>query len=128
MRHRAEHAARQKLERRIGGFIGIADRLAVFHFVEQPHHARIVLVDDKSDALELREHIGAARLIGNQNLAPVADALRRDMLVGRRLLKDRRGMDAGFGGEGAFADIGRMPVRRAVEHLVERVRDMREAC
>ena len=36
-------------------------------------------------------------------------------------------MDAGLGREGALADIGRVAVRRAVEHLVERARDMREA-
>src|SRR5580704_10943567 len=48
------------------------------------------------------------------------------MLVGRRLLEDCRGMDAGLGGESALADIRRMTVRRAVEHLVECVRDMRE--
>ena len=35
-------------------------------------------------------------------------------------------MDAGLGGERALADIGRVPVRRAVEHLVERARDLRQ--
>ena len=118
--------ARQKLERCVGGFIGVADRLAVFDLVEQADDARIVLVDDKPDALELGEHVGAAGLIGDQQLAPVADRFRRDVLVGRRLLHDRRRMDAGLGGEGAFADIGRVAVGRAVEHLVERMRDVGE--
>ena len=48
------------------------------------------------------------------------------MLVGRRVLHDRGGMDAGLGGEGALAHIGRVAVRRAVEHLVEHVRGMRQ--
>ncbi len=35
-------------------------------------------------------------------------------------------MNAGLGGEGALADIGRMAVRRAVEHFVQRARGMRQ--
>ena len=35
-------------------------------------------------------------------------------------------MDAGLGGEGIFADIGRVTVGGAVEPLVERVRDLRQ--
>ena len=35
-------------------------------------------------------------------------------------------MNAGLGGEGALADIGRVPVGRAVEQLVERVRNLRQ--
>ena len=49
-------------------------------------------------------------LLRHQHLALVADRFRRDVLVGRRLLGDGGGMDAGLGGEGAFADIGRVPV------------------
>ena len=49
------------------------------------------------------------------------------VLVGRRILDDCRGMDAGLGGEGAFADIGRVAVRRTVEHLVELVGGVGEA-
>ncbi len=45
--------------------------------------------------------------------------LGRHMLVGARVLQQRRGMDAGLGGEGGGADIGRLTVRRAVEQLVE---------
>ena len=81
----------------------------------------------KPDAIELRQHVGAAGLIGDQKLAAVADALRRDVLVGRGLLHDRGGMDAGLGGERAFADIGRVAVGRAIENFVERVRHARRA-
>ena len=44
------------------------------------------------------------------------------MLVGRRILDHRRGVDAGLGGEGRGADIGRVAVGRAVEDLVEHAR------
>ena len=89
--------------------------------------ARIVLVDGDADALELGEHVGAARLIGDEKLALVADALRRDVLVSRRLFYDRGGVDAGFGGKRTLADIGRVAIRGAIEQFVERVRDAREA-
>ena len=46
------------------------------------------------------------------------------MLVGARVLRERGGVDAGLGGEGRGADIGRVPVRRAVEQLVEGARDV----
>ena len=52
----------------------------------------------------------------------VADALGRHVLVGARVLQHGRGVDAGLGGEGGGADIGRMAVRRAVQQLVERAR------
>ena len=35
-------------------------------------------------------------------------------------------MDAGLGGEGGGADIGRLAVGRAVQHLVEGARDVRQ--
>ena len=49
-----------------------------------------------------------------------------DVFVSRRILGNRGSMDAGLGGEGAFADIRRVPVGAAVEPLVQRVRDVRE--
>ena len=48
------------------------------------------------------------------------------MLVGVRILHDRGGMNAGLGHEGAFANIGRMAVRRAVQHVVERARHLHQ--
>ena len=46
-----------------------------------------------------------------------------DVLVGARVLRQRRGVDAGLGGESRGADIRGVPVRRAVEELVEGARD-----
>ncbi len=126
LRHGAEHAPRQQLERRIRGLVGVADRLALFDFVEQAGHARIVLVHLQADAVEFGQHVGAAGLVRHQELAAIADRLGRDVLVGRRVLHDRRCMDAGLGCECAFADIGSMPVRGAVQPLVQLARHLRE--
>ena len=122
-RHAAEHAARQKLERGVGRLIGEALRLARLHLVEQARKARIGRVRLDAEPLQLGEQVRAAGLIGDQNGALVADALGRDMLVGARVLGERGGVDARLGGEGRGADIGRVPVRRAVEQFVEGARD-----
>ena len=55
VRHLAEQAARQQLERRVRAFVGIADRLARLHLVEQLGDARIVLVEIvDAEPLQLR--------------------------------------------------------------------------
>src|SRR5262249_10642207 len=125
-RHLAEDAPRQQLERGIGRLIGVADRLALLHDIEQPDDAGIVLVDLEPDALELGEHVRFAGLLRDQQLAPVAHRIGGHVLVGRGLLHDGGSVNAGLGREGAFAHIGRVPIRRAVEHLVERVGGMRQ--
>src|SRR5581483_7334489 len=94
--------------------------------VEKLRDARIVLGDLDADALELGEHVGAAALIGNEELAAIADAVRRYVLIGRRILDDRRGVDAGLGGKRALADIGRVAVGSTIEDFIERARNMRE--
>ena len=100
LRHVAEHAPRQQLEGGFGRLIGIAHRLALLHLLEQARDARIVLRHGDADALELGEDVGAAGLVGDQQLAPVADRLGRHMLVGARVLLHGRDMDAAFMGEG----------------------------
>ena len=66
-------------------------------------------------------------MIGDEKFSPVADALRRDVLVGGRLLHDRGSVDAGLGSKRTFADIRRVAVRRAIEQFVERMRHPRQA-
>ena len=56
----------------------------------------------------------------------VADALGRDVLVRLRLLEDGGGVDAGLGGEGAVADVGRVAVGIAVQHLIEDAAGVRQ--
>ena len=55
---------------------------------------------------EFREEVRLAALIRDHDTAAVADFFGLDMLVGRRVLRQRRGVDAGLGGEGGRADIG----------------------
>ena len=64
-------------------------------------------------------------MIGDEQLALVADALGRNVLVSLRLLDDGRGVNAGLGGERALAHIRGVTIRRPVEELVE---PMRDAC
>ena len=68
LRHIAEHAAREQLEGGVRRLIGIAWRLALLHLVEQPADARIVLRHGDADAVELGEDIGAAGLVGDEQL------------------------------------------------------------
>jgi hypothetical protein len=50
--------------------------------------------------------------------------LGRHMLVGARVLQHGGGVDAGLGGEGGGADIGRLAARLAVHQLVEGAREL----
>src|SRR6516225_11090572 len=109
-RHLAEHASRQELEGGVRRFVGVADRLALLHHVEQPGDAGIVLVDLEADAIELGEHVRSAGLIRHQQLAPIAHRSGRHVLVGRGLLHDGGGVNAGLGRKRAFAHIGGVPV------------------
>ena len=127
VRHAAEHAAGEELEGGAGALIGIADRLPLLDLAEERVEAAVVPLDAEPQAGELGNNIGLPRLVGDEEVAPVADRLRRDVLVGPRVLDDGRGVDAGLGGEGARPDIGRLPVGGAVDQLVEAPGDAGEA-
>ncbi len=114
-----QRAPRQQLEARIGALIGVALGLALLDQRNQRVEPVVVLRHLDAAALQLGDEIGLAALVGDHDLAAVADRFRRHVLVGRRLLGQRRGMDAGLGGEGRQPDIGRLRVRRAVEQFVE---------
>ena len=68
------------------------------------------MVTIKPMRCELGKEIGFSGLIGDQHAAAVAHGFRLHMLVGFRLLDDGRGMNAGLGGKGALADIGRLRI------------------
>ncbi len=61
-----------------------------------------------------------------QYLTLVTDCVRRDVLIGRRVLGDGRGVNAGLGRKGTLTDIGRMAIGAPVEPLIERVRHLRQ--
>ena len=76
-RHALQRAPRQQLE---GGFrrlVGIADGLARLHLVEQPRDARVVLADGDAQPFDRGEDVRLAGLLGDEQTALVADALRR---------------------------------------------------
>ena len=100
LRHVAQHAPRQQLEGGLGRLIGVAVRLALLHLLEKPRDPRVVLGNGDADALELGKDVGASGLVGDEELAPVADRLGRHMLVGARVLLHGRNMDAAFMREG----------------------------
>ena len=119
IRHGAERLQCQKLEARIGPFIGIARGLPLLDHRDQRIELRIVLGNGDAATLELVEEIRLAALVGHHDLAEIADTFGLDMFVGLRILEQCRGVDAGLGGEGRAADIRALVMRRAVEKLIE---------
>ena len=122
----SEHAPREQLEGGLRRLVGVAGGLARLHLVEQRRDARVVLLDGDAEPLDGCEDARLARLLRHQQVPAVADALGRHVLVGRRLLDDGRGVDAGLGRERALADVGRMPVGRPVQNLVEHAAGVRQ--
>src|SRR3546814_20980573 len=62
------------------------------HRLDEGRHLGFVGVDGEADVAEARQDVGAARLVGDDDVAAVADDLRLDMLVGARVLLHRRYM------------------------------------
>jgi hypothetical protein len=52
----------------------------------------------------------------------VANGFGQHVFISMRILHHGRGVNAGFCHEGAFTDVSRVAVGRAVEHVVERPR------
>ena len=50
--HRLQRAPRQQLERGVGGFIGVALRLPLLQFLDQPRQLRIALLVGNAGAVE----------------------------------------------------------------------------
>ena len=98
-RNALEHAAGEKLERGVGRLVGVALRLALLHDLEQAREARIVRIGLDPESTELGQEVGLSGLVGDQDGALVADALRRHMFVGAWVLRQRRGMNTSLGGE-----------------------------
>ena len=86
----------------------------------------MVGLDVDADLAQPRQEVGAPGLVGDDDVAAVADQRRVDVLVGARVLLHRRDMQPALMREGALADIGGVAVGRAVQALVEEARDMGE--
>src|SRR5690606_7706722 len=90
----AEHAPCEQFKAGIRAFIGIAERLAFLDLLKQTANGRRIRLDRDSDAGKFRQNVRAAGLVRDEQLAAVSDAFWWHMLVGARLLVDRRGVDA----------------------------------
>ena len=124
MRHFAQRPAGEQLEGGLCTVIGVAEEFAFLHLVHQPLHARVLRFHLDAGAFELRQHIGAACLVGHQDAALVAHRFRRHMLIGRRVLLHRGDMQPALMGKGRRAHIGLMPVGSAVEDFIQQAADM----
>ena len=108
--------------------VGVALELPVLDPLDQGRDLRVARLHVDADLAEARHQVGAPGLIGDHHVAPVADPCRLDVLVGPRVLGDRRDVQPALVGKGAVADIGGVLGRRPVEPLVEHVRDRRVSC
>ena len=122
--HLAERAPRHQLEARLGAVVGVAVEFALLDLLDEARQQRMVGVDVHADVGHQRQHVGASRLVGDDDVAPVADQLGRNVLVGTRVLLHRRDVQAALVREGGIADVGRVVIGRPVQQFVDQPRDM----
>src|SRR6266850_712694 len=125
-RHLAKRTPCQQIERRVGGLVGIARGLALLQFLDETGQLWVFLVVGNACPFQFGDHVGAAGLIGYQHLAVIADRLGRHVFIGLRILEHCRSVNAGFGHERAFADIGRVSIGCTIEHVVQRPRNLHQ--
>ena len=82
-------AASQQLERGIGPFVGVAVGLTFFDLIEQRRDPCILTVNRDADAFQFGDDVRLAGLVGDQHAAAIADAFRRNVLVGLRFFENR---------------------------------------
>ena len=111
VRHLAQRPPDQHLEAGGGPVIDPAPRLALLDQRQELGRLLRVGVDVEAHLGEAEHQVGAAGLVGDQDVAGVADQRRVDVLVEGRALGHRRGVQARLVGEGRGADVGRVPVR-----------------
>ena len=116
--------AQQQLERAVGGLELVAVVLERLHPLEHARGRRVVELEAR--ALGLVGDGAAARQLGDEQVAAVADERRVDVLERRRVGADAGGVQARLVGEGVLADVGLVGVGLAVEQLVGEVRDVGE--
>ena len=72
------------------------------------------------------EDVGAAGLVGDDDVPMIAHQFGHDMLVAARVLLHRRDVQAALVRERRLADVRRVADRRAVQPLVEQARHVRK--
>ncbi len=103
----AELAASDQLEGALGRLILVTGVLQILHSPQEGADARVALGDTRPDALQLLDHGGAARLIGEQEAALIAHGLGRHVLEGLGDLPHRVDVHTTLVGEGGCAHVGR---------------------
>ena len=122
-RQGAEDTARDQFERGFGAVIGVTLILTLLHGVEDFGQMRITFFQFDPNGLQPGLEVRLPRLVGHRHDPFVAHDGRVDVLVGRRVLEDRAGMQPGLVGKGRGADIGRLPLRDAVQDIVQHPAD-----
>src|SRR3954470_1863137 len=115
----------QQVEGAVGGLELEAAVLEVLDALDDPAGGGVVELD--AGLLRAREHGAAARELGDQHLARVADRGGVDVLEGRGVGVDAGDVQAALVREGVLAHVGLVGVRDEVEQLVEEVRRLRQA-
>ncbi len=124
-RNLAQRAPGQQLEGGFGPVVGVALALQALDLLQQAVDAPVVALGQlEPDLPEARQDVGAPGLVGDHDVALVADQRGLDVLVGARVLLHRRDVEAALVREGRLPDVGLMPVGRAVQPLVQKARDV----
>ena len=82
IRHIAQDTRRHQFKTRLGSIIGIAPKLPLFHLFQQTIDLGVFGINLDTDLGQSGQNVGAARLIGDQDLTSVADQCWIYMLVG----------------------------------------------
>src|SRR5690606_28314758 len=84
-------------------------------------------VEGDAEVAKAGENVGAAGLVRDDDVPHVPDLGRLDMLVEGGVLLYRRYVQSRLVREGRRFDVGRVPVGRSVEPVVEQTRDVGQA-
>ena len=121
----ARLAAHQQLEGGVGGLELVAEVLELLDPLDDARGAVLAEIDAGRAGLLLDR--AAARELGDQHVAAVADLLGVDVLEGARVGADaRRRACRALWAKALLADVRLRRVRRAVQELVDEVRGLRQ--
>ena len=120
--HDPERLAGLQLKAGLGGVVGVASGLAVFHAVQDVGEAWVAFGDLKAHLREAPHEVGLPGLVGHGHDPFVADDGGVDMFVGRGVLDDGAGVEPGLVSKRGCADVGGRAEGHAVEDVIEHAR------
>ena len=122
-----EHFADQEIQRTVGGFEFIAQRLAAFDFRQNLCHLRRTLFELDPERFGLEQDVALAGKLRDQDVLRVADFLRADVFVAAGEFLDGVDVDASLVGEGRGPHVGSADVVLAVGQFVHKKRQLAQA-